>query len=96
MKVKVALLTATPDGNDVDKDILPKMCIKLQNSDVLSNLAKKLSHLPRVEQEQITSLIKGYSHLFSDSPNRASMISHTVIVGDSAFSFFRPSGVRIM
>ena len=58
--------------------------IKLQNSDVLANLTDKLGHLPSGEQVQLTDLIVGYRHLFSDVPGRADCVQHDVDVGEAS------------
>ena len=58
--------------------------MKLQNSDVLENLPAKLSHLSSDKQEDISSLILEYKHLFSDTLGRTDMMDHDVDVGDAA------------
>ena len=49
----------------------------LQNSDILANLAIKLSHL---SQQQVSSLLLEFVDLFSDTPGRTSCVDHDVEV----------------
>ena len=56
---------------------------KLENSDILINLNKKLSHLEPSQQEELKQLIHEYEHLFPDIPTRTDKIYHDVIVEDS-------------
>ena len=71
------------DDDDVKRHIVPELCIKLQNSDVLLNIDDKLNHLSCVEREQVSSLINEYLDLFSDSPTRTELAYHDVDVGDA-------------
>ncbi|PIK38004.1 hypothetical protein BSL78_25158 [Apostichopus japonicus] len=83
-KITSSIVTSEVDCEDeVEGQNVPEMCIKLQNSDVMSNLDKKLCHLSTVQSEQIGSLLRDFSHLFSDSPTRTNLVYHDVDVGDS-------------
>jgi len=54
--------------------------MKLQNSDVLSNLDVKLSHLLEKEKGVIKELVEEFSDLFPDAPGRTVAASHDVDV----------------
>ena len=56
---------------------------KLENSDILTNLNNKLSHLEPSQQKELKQLIHEYEHLFPDIPTRTDKIYHDVIVEDS-------------
>ena len=71
---------------DVNSDFIDKSDpgpSKLENSDILRNLNKKLSHLEPSQQEELKQLIHEYEHLFPDIPTRTDKIYHDVIVEDS-------------
>ena len=53
-------------------------CSKFQNSDLLRDLAKKLSHLDQTQRQELKMLILGYEHLFPDIPTRTNLIYHDV------------------
>ena len=53
-------------------------CSKLQNSDILKNLDKKLSHLHQIQSDELKMLILEYEHLFPDMPTRTDQIYHDV------------------
>ena len=53
-------------------------CSKLQNSDILKYLDKKLSHLDRTQCDELKLLILKYEHLFSDIPTKTDQIYHDV------------------
>jgi hypothetical protein len=57
--------------------------LRLKNSDILSDLGCKLSHLPDNEQNELMSLIQEFSHLFPDVPTKTTQICHDVDVGDA-------------
>ena len=50
----------------------------LQNSEILANLAIKLSHLSQLQQQQVSSLLLEFFDLFSDTPGRTSCVYHDV------------------
>ena len=56
---------------------------KLQNSDILKDLDKKLSHLDPVQRKELKQLIHEYEHLFPDIPTRTDKIYLDVNVADS-------------
>ena len=51
---------------------------KLQNSDILKDLDKKLSHLDQTQRDELKMLILEYEHLFPDIPTRTDKIYHDV------------------
>ena len=53
-------------------------CSKLQNSDILKELDKKLSHLDQTQRNELKMLILEYEHLFPDIPTRTDQIYHDV------------------
>ena len=53
-------------------------CLKLQNSDILKDLDKKLSHLGQIQRDELKMLILEYEHLFPDIPTRTDQIYHDV------------------
>ena len=53
-------------------------CSKLQNSDILKDLDKKLSHLDQTQRDELKMLILKYEHLFPDIPTRTDQIYHDV------------------
>ncbi len=57
--------------------------IKLQNSDVLANLDKKLGHLPESQQSELKELIHEWENIFPDVPSETNIACHDIDVGDS-------------
>ena len=49
---------------------------KLQNSDILKDLDKKLSNLDQTQRDELKMLILEYEHLFPDIPTRTDLICH--------------------
>ena len=49
-------------------------CSNLQNSDILKDLDKKLSHLDQTQRDELKMLILEYDHLFPDIPTRTDQI----------------------
>ena len=58
-------------------------CIKLQNSDILKDLDKKLLHLDQTQRDELKMLILEYEHLFPDIPIRTDQIYHYVDIEGS-------------
>ena len=56
---------------------------KLQNSDILKNLDKKLSQLDQTQRNELKMLILEYEHLFPDIPTRTDQIYHDVDIEGS-------------
>ena len=56
---------------------------KLQNSDILKDLDKKLSHLDQIQRDELKMLILEYEHLFPDIPTRTDQIYHDVNIEGS-------------
>ena len=57
---------------------------KLQNSDVLENLAGKLSsHLPKEEKNTIVELVHKFTVFFPDVPGKTICACHDVDIGDA-------------
>ncbi len=57
--------------------------IKLQNSDVLANLDKKLGHLPERQQSELKELIHEWENIFPDVPSETNIACHDIDVGNS-------------
>ena len=56
--------------------------LKLQNSDILKDLDKKLSHLDQTQRDELKMLVLEHEHLFPDIPTRTDQIYNDVnIVG---------------
>ena len=58
-------------------------CSKLQNSDILKDLDKKLSHLDQTQRDELKMLILDYEHLFPDNPTRTDQIYYNVDIEGS-------------
>ena len=58
-------------------------CSKVQNSDILKDPEKKLSHLDQTQRDELKSLILEYEHLFPDIPTRTDKIYHDVDIEGS-------------
>ena len=58
-------------------------CSKLQNSDILKALDKKLSDLNQTQRDEMKILILEYEHLFPDIPTRTDQIYHDVDIEGS-------------
>ena len=58
-------------------------CSKLQNSDILKDLDKKLSHLDQTQRDELKMLILEYEHLFPDIPTRTDQTYHDVDIEGS-------------
>ena len=58
-------------------------CSKLQNSDILKDLDKKLSHLDQTQRNELKMLILEYEHLFPDISTRTDQIYHNVDIEGS-------------
>ena len=56
---------------------------KFQNSDILKDLDKKLSHLNQTQRDELKMLILEYEHLFPDIPTRTGQIYHDVDIEGS-------------
>lgn len=55
---------------------------KLQNTEALKNLNDKLAHLDSGEQTSIKGLIYDHVNLFSDVPNKTTLVTHDVVLKD--------------
>ena len=68
-------------SNDLDKSIRDNVqSAHLKNSDYLSNLDTKLSHLNASQKKQMSSLIRKYESLFPDVPTRTTAAVHDVVI----------------
>ena len=56
---------------------------KLQNSDILKDLDRKLSHLDLVKRNDLKQLFHEYEHLFPDIPTKTDKIFHDVDIDGS-------------
>ena len=73
-----------PSENEGDQSSqIPGTSFRLKNSQVLSNLSDKLSHLTFQQQSEVSDLIREYSHLFPDVPGRTDAVFHDIDVGDA-------------
>ena len=57
--------------------------VKLQNSDVLSNLDQKLGHLSEDQQSEISNLIQNWEDIFPDTPSRTNAAVHDIDIGET-------------
>jgi hypothetical protein len=57
--------------------------LRLENSDILSNLDQKLAHLEPPQCDQLKQLLHEYEHLFPDIPTRTDKIYHDVVLEES-------------
>ena len=64
-------------------DVMMSGSCTLQNSDILANLIKKLSHLSQFQQQQASCLILEFVDLFPDTPGRTPCVHHDVDVMDA-------------
>ena len=75
-------MTERPNGfTAVDSVEVADQGPKLQNSDILSNLDRKLAHFPEREQQQLKSLIEEFTVIFPDAPGSTQAAYHDVDVG---------------
>ena len=61
-------------------DVSVSASCKLQNSDVLANLKRKLDYLLEPQQQEVASLILDFVDLFPDTPGKTSCAHHDVEV----------------
>ena len=73
-------VVATEENSD-SEDNLPVYGIRLNNSQVISNLKSKLSHLSPSQAIDIETLIQSNLSLFPDVPSRTDVVCHDVDVG---------------
>ena len=72
------------DDCNLDENIdVSSGTVRLNNSEILSNLDLKLAHLSPSQQEDFKDLFIKYKQLFSDVPTRTTKIVHDVDVGDA-------------
>lgn len=83
----VAVAPVTLEGNDDAENSFDfkefEQQMKLNNSDVLTNLDSKLTHLNSDEREEIKNLVYSFENLFPDVPNRTTAACHDVDVSDA-------------
>ena len=83
----VMLCNINLDDNSVEnekcEEFSPLEFPPLKNSEVLSNLEMKLSHLSEAEKHDMYNLINNFSPLFKDTPGRTSLLYHDIEVGDA-------------
>ena len=85
LSVMASISCEKPLPVDVDTEVgCSSYDNKLKNSDVLSDLPKKVEHLSPVEQNDLLCLVEQYVHLFPDVPSRTSVLFHDVDVGDAS------------
>ena len=73
-------IVATEENSD-SEDNLPVYGIRLNNSQIISNLKSKLSHLSPSQAVDIETLIQSNLSLFPDVPSRTDVVCHDVDVG---------------
>ena len=71
------------DCEEMDFHKTDPTCSKLQTSDILKDLDKKLSHLDQTQRDELKILILEYEHLFPDIPTRTDQIYHNVDIESS-------------
>ena len=71
------------DCEEMNFQKIDPTCSKLQNSDLLKDLDKKLSHLDQTQRNELKMLILEYKHLFLDIPTRTDQIYHDVDIEGS-------------
>ncbi|XP_069976068.1 uncharacterized protein [Penaeus vannamei] len=70
------------NGKDDDSlDSVPHS--KLCNSEILNDLTCKIKHLSEPLQDELSSLLHEYSHLFSDVPTKTHLLYHDIDVGSN-------------
>ena len=60
-----------------------RTCLKLQNSDIVTDLDKTLSHLGENQRDELKILSFEYENLFPDLPTRTGKLYHDVNVEGS-------------
>ena len=58
------------DCEEINENKSGPTCSKLQNSDTLKDLDKKLSHLDQSQRDELKMLMLEYEHLFPDIPTK--------------------------
>ena len=71
------------EEEDCEEMNLHKIDSKLQNSDILKDLDKKLSHRDQIQRNELKILILEYEYLFLDIPTRTVQIYHDVDIEGS-------------
>ena len=71
------------DCEDMNFHRTDPACSKLQNSNILKDLDKKLAHLDQIQRDELKMLILEYEHLFPYSPTRTDQIYHDVDIDGS-------------
>ena len=66
------------DCEEINFNKTDPTCSKLQNSDILKNLDKKLSRLDQTQCNKLKMMILEYEHLFPDIPTWTDQIYHDV------------------
>ena len=71
-------------------------CSKLQNSDILKALDKKISHLDQSRRDELKMFIPEYEHLFPDIPTKTDQIFNNVDIEDSKPNKQHPYRMNLM
>ncbi|XP_051888858.1 uncharacterized protein LOC127579869 isoform X2 [Pristis pectinata] len=80
----VKVVSRMPDVDVEEGQFRPNIVpSKLKNQNILENLETKLDHLQVSQKQQMRELILKFKNLFPDVPNRTSIITHDVDVGDA-------------
>ena len=73
----------TQENNEEENSKVPAY-MKLKNSELLSSLDDKLSHLTLEHKSDMSQLIRDFTHLFPDVPGKTDVIFHDIDVGESS------------
>ena len=73
------------DGNSSPNDTenMVDCGVRLNNSQILSNLKAKLGHLTQSQSPELEAIIQGNLKLFPDVPSRTNAVYHDVDVGET-------------
>ena len=82
---QVAIVTTDENSssNDNEDDLLDDYGIRLNNSQIISNLKPKLNQLSHSQATEIETLIQRNLSLFPDVPSRTDAVCHDVDVGNA-------------
>ena len=85
--VAQVVMVTTDDNStlsDAGDNLLNNYGIRLNNSQILSNLKPKLAHLSHSQAAKVDALIRNNLSLFPDVPLKTNVICHDVDVGESS------------
>lgn len=79
-----SLAEYSPESDDLMMNSAAFTTARLSNSETLSNLSSKLSHLSVSNQADIRTLIQSYQTLFGDFPSMTQVLTHDIDVSSHA------------